>query len=354
MPAAPPNQPPLLITGLSGNLGRHLAPHLKDFPLIGVDLYGPRLDHPQVEFHALDLSHPEAIATLETILSQSGAKQVVHLAFVLDPARTGALSRERQWEINVRGTAHLLEAIEGANRHGGQVEHLLYLSSVTSYGPNLPGPVTEDHPQQPHTYTYALHKKETEELLRARLPRLNGCGLTIVRGHIFLGPGVENFIVTALRGQASPHGRLGRWVRRRGWRLPLLLPTGRENDGLYQFMHIEDAARVLAWLCRHYQPGELRILNAQGSGEPITGAGIAEVAGIPIWRLPSRAFVQWLYRFVWTIGLSAVPPESFPYFAGSYIMSTERLENLLGPEYGRLVRHTVREAVASIKEAPRS
>jgi nucleoside-diphosphate-sugar epimerase len=344
------SQPPILITGLSGNLGRHLAPLLKDFPLLGIDLYGPHLDHPQVEFHTLDLAAPEAVTALQTILLDSGARQVVHLAFVLDPARTGAMSRERQREINVQGTAHLLDAIEQVNRDACRVQQLMYLSSVTSYGPNLPGPVTEDHPQRPHTYTYALHKKETEELLRARFPRLNGCGLTIIRGHIFLGPGVENFIVTALRGQANPHTRLGRWVRRRGWRLPLLLPTGKENEGLYQFMDIEDASRVMAWLCRHYQRGELQILNAQGRGDPVTGAGIAEIAGVPLWRLPSRIFVQWLYRFVWAIGLSAVPPESFPYFAGSYTMNTDRLEELVGSEYTSLVRHTTREALESIRE----
>jgi hypothetical protein len=82
----------------------------------------------------------------------------------------------------------------------------------------------------------------------------------------------------------------------------------------------------------------------------VTGAGIAEIAGVPLWRLPSRIFVQWLYRFVWAIGLSAVPPESFPYFAGSYTMNTDRLEELVGSEYTSLVRHTTREALESIRE----
>jgi len=162
--------PALLVTGLSGNIGRHLAPHLKDLLLVGVDLFSPRLDHPRVEFHALDLSQPEAPAVLENLMREARVRQVVHLAFVLDPARTGAMTKERQWEINVRGTANLLEAIERVNQPHRQVEHFLYLSSVTAYGPHLPGPVREDHPQQPHTYTYALHKKETEDLCRAHLP----------------------------------------------------------------------------------------------------------------------------------------------------------------------------------------
>lgn len=341
---------PILITGLSGNLGRHLAPHFADRLLVGVDLYTPRVEHPRVEFHSLDLSQPGAPAVLESVLREADVRQVVHLAFVLDPMRTGALTRERQWEINVRGTAHLAEAIARVNRNGRQIEHLLYLSSVTSYGPHLPGPVTEDDPQQPHTYTYALHKKESEDVLRARFSELNGCSLTIVRGHIFLGPGVDNFIVTALRGRPSQHTALGRWLRRRGFRLPLLLPQGEQHQGRYQFMHMEDAARLMAWLCRHYQPGELRILNAQGLGPPVSGLQVAQLAGIPLLRLPSYKLVGFLYRVFWWLGLSPVPPESFPYFAGSYVMNTERLERLLGGEYRLIVRHSAEEALRSIAD----
>jgi len=340
------NEPaPILITGLSGNLGQRLAPHLKDHLLVGVDLFAPVLDHPRVTFCQLDLSQPDAPAQLEALMREAGVRQVIHLAFVLDPARTGAVARERQREINVRGTENLLEAVERVNRKERQVDFFLYLSSVTSYGPQLPGPVREDHPQQPHTYTYALHKKETDELCRAWHPRLNGCALTIVRGHIFLGPGVENFIVRALRGRPTNRTALGRWVQRRGWRLPLLLPGGEKYRGLYQFMHIDDAARLMAWLCRHYEPGKLEILNAQGRGAPVTGDDLSRLCGLPLLRLPSYWLVGLLYRFFWAIGLSPVPAEAFPYFAGSYTMNTERLERLLGDAYEQLIRYTAEDAL---------
>lgn len=342
--------PPILVTGLAGNMGRRLAPHLKDHPLVGVDLFGPRIDHPQVQFCQLDLSQADSVEVLENLMRETQVTQVLHLAFVLDPMRTGALTVKRQWEINVRGTAHLLEAVERVNRPQRQVESFLYLSSVTSYGPELPGPVREDHPQQPHTYTYALHKKESEDVCRHYFPRLNGCGMMIVRGHIFLGPGVENFIVRALQGRANQHTRLGCWVERRGWRLPLLLPGRAEHEGRYQFMHIDDAARLLAWLCRHPRPNELTILNAQGRGEPVTGEGVARTAGVPLVRVPSYRVVGWLYRLFWWLGLSPVPPDSFPYFAGSYVMNTEKLERLLGEDYERIVQYTTKQALESIHE----
>lgn len=343
--------PAILVTGLSGNLGQQVAPLLAGYPLVGVDLYRPRVEHPQVEFCPLDLSQPEAVGTLEQLLRASQVRLVVHLAFVLDPARTGAVDRQRQWEINVRGTGHLLDAIQRANRQQRQVEFFLYLSSVTSYGPMLPGPVDEDFPQQPHTYTYSIHKKESEDLIRARFPRLNGCAVTIVRGHIFLGPRVDNFIVRSLRGQPGRRTPLGRWVERRGWKLPLLLPRGAEYDGLYQFMHIEDAARLMAWLCEHYEPGKLLILNAQGRGAPLTAADIGRVGGVPVWRLPSYKFVGLLYRLFWWLGVSPVPPEAYPYFAGSYVMNTERLERLLGSEYSEIVRYTSEEAMRAIADS---
>ncbi len=341
---------PILVTGLSGNLGQQLAPLLKEHPLVGVDLYRPRVDHPQVEFCQLDLSQSDAPEALASLIRSSQVRQIVHLAFVLDPTRTGALERQRQWEITVHGTSHLLEALERVNRDQRQVDFFLYLSSVTSYGPMLPRPVDEDFPQQPHTYTYALHKKETEDLCRARHARLNGCAMTIVRGHIFLGPKVDNFIVRSLQGRPGRRTPLGRWVERRGWKLPLLLPRGPEYDGLYQFMHIEDAARLMVWLCRHYEPGKLLILNAQGRGLPMTAADIGRVGRVPVWRLPSYKFVGYLYRLFWWLGVSPVPPEAYPYFAGTYVMNTERLERLLGAEYPEIVRHTTEEAMQSIVE----
>ncbi|MBI4466547.1 MAG: NAD-dependent epimerase/dehydratase family protein [Acidobacteria bacterium] len=344
-PLAATPRPPLLVTGLSGNLGQRLAPHLKEHLLVGVDLFPPQLDHPQVQFCPLDISQGDAPAVLEGLIRDAQVRQVIHLAFVLDPARTGAMARQRQWEINVRGTRHLLEAVERVNRRDRQVDFFLYLSSVTSYGPLLPYPVREDYPQEPHTYTYALHKKETDEMCRARHTRLNGCAVYVVRGHIFLGPGVDNFIVRALRGRPSDRTWLGRWVQRRRWRLPLLLPRGEKYRGHYQFMHIDDAARLMAWLCHHFEPGKLVVLNAQGRGAPVTGDDLARLCGLPLLRLPSYSLVGLLYRFFWGVGLSPVPPEAFPYFAGSYLMNTERLERLLGADYPQVIHFTAEEAV---------
>jgi len=59
---------------------------------------------------------------------------------------------------------------------------------------------------------------------------------------------------------------------------------------------------------------------------------MGRIEGVPVLRLPSYRFVGFLYRpFSW-LGVSPAPPEAYPYFAGSYVMKTERLERPLGSE----------------------
>jgi len=74
-------------------------------------------------------------------------------------------------------------------------------------------------------------------------------------------------------------------------------------------------------------------------------ADCARWGGQGMLRLPSYGLVALLYRLFWALGISSVPPEVLPYFAGSYIMDTTKLETLLGDEYNRLVRFTSEESI---------
>lgn len=335
----------VLVTGIAGNLGRRLAPLLKDYLLVGIDLTCPTLDHPCTQFCQLDLSQADAPGVLAGLMRENNVRIVVHLAFVLDPVRTGARDEHRQWEINVQGTAHLLEAIEQVNRQSPQVELLIFLSSVTAYGSDLPEPVREDAPLGGHSFPYAIHKRGTDLLCQAWHGRLNGCAVYILRSHIFLGKAMDNFILRALRGQPSGGGRLARWVGRRGWRMPLVLPRGERYNGLFQFIHIDDVTRLLRWLCLHYIRGRLEILNLQGKGRAVTNLDCAAAARARLFRLPSYRLVQSLFSLLWWCGLSGVPPKSLPYFTGSYVMNCDRLRALLGDDFDTLIRHTSEEAL---------
>src|SRR5882762_8666389 len=111
------SKPTVVITGVSGNLGTRLLPQLAEFDVIGVDLNPPSTDLP-LRFERMDLGEEESCRQLFLLLRDSQASAVVHLAFVLDPVRTGVLDLTRMWQINVAGTARVMEAVSETNRNG--------------------------------------------------------------------------------------------------------------------------------------------------------------------------------------------------------------------------------------------
>src|SRR5438067_8679541 len=155
-------KPTVLITGISGNLGLRLLPQLADFNVVGVDLNPPQTNLP-LSFERMDRGQEESCRELYLLLRRTSAVAVVHLAFVIDPVRTGILDVDRMWQVNVAGTARVMEAIAEFNRHGGQVERFIFVSSVSAYGPETPGPVDENFPLGAHTLAYAIHKKQADE-----------------------------------------------------------------------------------------------------------------------------------------------------------------------------------------------
>src|SRR6266550_6459289 len=143
-------KPTVLVTGISGNLGLRLLPQLADFNVVGVDLNPPQTNLP-LSFERMDLGQEESCRELYLLLRRTSAVAVVHLAFVIDPVRTGVLDVDRMWQINVAGTARVMEAIAEVNRHGGHVEKFVFISSVSAYGPETPGAVDEAFPLAAHT-----------------------------------------------------------------------------------------------------------------------------------------------------------------------------------------------------------
>src|SRR5512146_880064 len=174
----------VIVTGAAGNLGLRLLPQLHDYSVFGVDIAPPKTDHP-LRFERMDLGREESCGQLVNLLRETGAENVVHLAFVIDPVRTGVLDVKRMWEINVAGTARVVEAITEVNRMGGKVKKFIFPSSVSAYGPDLPGPVKEEHPLGAHTLPYAIHKQESDEVVRLRAAKMGACSTYILRPNIF-------------------------------------------------------------------------------------------------------------------------------------------------------------------------
>jgi nucleoside-diphosphate-sugar epimerase len=348
-------KPVVVVTGVAGNLGSRLLPLLGDFSVIGVDLRPPEADSP-LQFERVDLGEESSTRALYELLRDTRPVSVVHLAFVIDPVRTGVLDAERMWQINVAGTARVMEAITEVNRTADSpIRQFIFPSSVSAYGPSLPQPATEDSAMAAHTLPYAIHKKQSDEVVQQRAPALRGCSVYILRPHIFAGASVENYLLGAFRG--TPNGKSARAekMRNEGKRLPCMMPRGQHYlDNKIQFVHVDDMARLIAHILhRDPEVQRLTVLNVAGRGEPLTFGRCIEVAQARLVRVPGKWAMRLVLRFLWRRQISAIPPEALPYMTGEYIMNTDRLRSFLGVEYESVMRYTIADAFAdSFKTTP--
>lgn len=343
------------MTGISGSLGRGLLPLLSEFHVVGVDLL-PMPGAPEITVHPLDLGHESSCVALVRLLRESGAESVLHLAYAGE--LHGAYDRNHTWQVNVAGTARVMEAIAEVNRHCGNIGKFIYTSSAAVYGPETPPLIDEDAPLRAHSLDHATQKAEADGVVRFRAGSMGLCSTYLLRPHSFAGATVQNYMLDAVRGQAAGNGKLAMRMRRKQKRLPLLLPYG---DGyakrLLQFVHVDDMARLMVWLLRRApaEANEIQILNVAGSGTPISVAQCAEIAGARIFRLPSSWLCAKVMELLWDWEVSAVPPDAFQYISGSCTLSTRRLRELLGSDLGDVIRYSTEAALReSFAEAQKS
>jgi len=347
-------KPTVVVTGVSGNLGLRLLPHLGDFSVIGIDVAAPKTDLP-IRFVRMDLGLEESCRSLYNLFREARPFSVLHLAFVLDQQRSGVLDVDRMWHINVAGTARVMEAITEANRNEDSgIRQFIFPSSVAVYGPDLPGPVTEDFAFDAHTLPYALHKRESDQVVQQRAPALRGCSVYILRPHIFAGSTVENYMIGAFRGTPNGKGKRAVQMRKEGKRLPCMLPYGqRYLDHQIQFVHVDDMARLLAWILkREPEARRLTVLNVAGRGEPLTFGRCIDMAHGKLVRVPGKWAMRLVLEFMWKMGISAIPPQAVPYMSGQYLMNTERLKKFLGDDYEKVIRYSVTDAYLDSFKAP--
>lgn len=341
------SKPTVIVTGISGNLGQRLAPMLSEYTVVGIDVTPPAL--PVARFVQLDLGAEESTRELFLLMREVQPASVVHLAFVIDPQRSGVLNVDRMWQINVAGTARVMEAVTEANRSAGaNIRQFIFPSSVSAYGSDTPQAVTEDSPLEAHTLPYAVHKKESDMVVQQRAPAMRGCSVFILRPHIFAGSSVENYLMGAFRG--TPNGKSKRAARMResGKRLPCMLPYGHKYlDNKIQFVHVDDMARLITWLLkREPEARRLTTLNVAGRGEPLTFEQCIGMAKARLLRVPGKWGMRQVLQWLWRLKLSAIPPDAVPYMTGQYIMDTDRLKKFLGPDYDQIMRYTIADAFA--------
>jgi nucleoside-diphosphate-sugar epimerase len=212
----------------------------------------------------------------------------------------------------------------------------------------MPDPVTEDSPLEAHTLPYALHKKESDLVVQQRAPALRGCSVFILRPHIFAGASVENYLMGAFRGSPNGKGKRAARMRDQGKRLPCMLPFGKQYlDNKIQFVHVDDMARLIAWLLlREPEAQRLTTLNVAGRGEALTFQQCIEIARAKLLRVPGKWGMRKVLQTLWMSKISAIPPDAVPYMTGQYIMNTERLRKFLNTDYEKVIRYSITDAFA--------
>ncbi len=345
MADAPPS---ILVTGISGNLGRRLLPMLSGFRVIGVDFRPPETDFP-LQFVQMDLALESSCLEMIHLLQEVRPVAVVHLAFVMDAVRTGILDRDRMWQVNVAGTARVMEAVTEANREWPMVEKFIFMSSVSAYGPSLSIPATEEAPLAAHTYAYGIHKMEADRVVQQRAPALRGCSVYILRPHIFAGASIDNYFMEAFRGIPGGASKRAARMRAEYKRLPCMLPSGDKYlQNRIQFVHIDDVARLVTFILKKNEPEgrRLTILNVAGRGGPLTYEQCVRLANAKLVRVPTEKLFALVLRILWKINLSTIPPDVAPYMTSDTVMDTTRLEEFLGSEYGTILRFSIGDAFA--------
>jgi nucleoside-diphosphate-sugar epimerase len=212
----------------------------------------------------------------------------------------------------------------------------------------MPAPAVENSPLSAHTLPYAIHKRESDLVVQQRAPALRGCGVFILRPHIFAGATVENYLMGAFRGTPNGKGKQAARMRASAKRLPCMLPYGQKYlDNKIQFVHVDDMARLIAWiLTREPEAQRLTILNVAGRGNALTFAQCIEMAHAKLLRVPGRWGMRQVLELLWRLKISAIPPDAVPYMTGQYIMNTDRLKHFLGADYEAVIEKTNAEAFA--------
>jgi UDP-glucose 4-epimerase len=301
----------VLITGISGNLGRALAKLLHtETRVVGVDrrpfVGKPKdLDHFQVDVRK---------ARVEDAFRRHRIEALIHLGIMHDPR----MPFSEAHSFNVLGTHKILDLCV---RHG--VKKVVVLSSANVYGPM---PENSNFLPEETPLMAADRFSDVRDLIELDM---------YAQSFMWRDPEIEtvilrpvNIVGPTVRNAPSNYLRLERPLTVMGF------------DPMIQLVHEEDVCRALVLALR---PGARGVYNVTGPGEVPLSAVLRELGREPI-PVP-HLLIRPLLRRLFDAGLSSFPPDEADHIQYLCVVDGSRAVRELGwaPTYS--LRETIRSVL---------
>ncbi len=301
----------IVITGISGNLGRLLTGKLYNlYRIVGIDARPFRGKPKDVVHYQVDVRSRKA----EDVFRKQNVKSVIHLGLIHRPDPD--LSRYREW--NVRGTIKLLEYCQKF-----KVSKVVLVSTAYVYGANpsnssflsedAPLLGSEGYPEMGALIEWDMHAQS----FFWKHPEIE---TVILRPVHILGPHVRNAPSNYLRLKNPPVF----------WGF----------DPMVQVVHEEDFIQAIRL---SLEPGRRGVYNIVGPGEVPLSVVLKELDHTPI-RVP-HFLAKPLLKRLWGLRLSRFPPGELPHLQFPCMVDGKRALDELGfqPKYD--LRQTIRSVL---------
>jgi UDP-glucose 4-epimerase len=304
-------RPAVVVTGISGNLGRALAKRLHQKErVIGLDRR-PFLGKPKdIEMYQLDLRKKKA----EDVFRRNEVRAVVHMGIMHDPR----MNEEEHHSFNVVGTTRILEYCA---KYG--VKKVVVLSSANVYGPSPDNSnfLTEDAPLMAASRFAGVRDLiEVDMLAHSFFWRHPSIETVILRPVHIVGSSIKNAPSNYLRLRHP-------WVMA-GF------------DPMVQPIHVDDVARAMVEALRPEPKG---VYNVVGPGEIPLSAIFRELATspIPVPHPIARAALGMLFKY----RLASFPPPELDHIQFLCAVDGSRWQKDVSWKPALSMRETIRSVI---------
>lgn len=304
-------RPAVVVTGISGNLGRSLAKLLhKRERIIGIDRRPFPGKPKDIEMHQLDLRKRKA----EDVFRRNDVRAVIHMGIMHDPR----MNEEEHHSFNVVGTTRILEYCA---RYG--VKKVIMLSSANVYGPSPDNSnfLTEDAPLMAASrFSEVRDLTEVDMLAYGFFWKHPDIQTVILRPVHIVGPNIKN--------ASSNYLRL---------KYPWVLAG---FDPIVQLIHVDDAARAMIEALRPEAKG---VYNVVGPGEVPLSAIFRELGRtvIPVPHPVARPLLELMFKY----HLASFPPPELDHIQFLCAVDGSRWAKDLGWKPSYSMRETIRSVL---------